>query len=235
MSSSKEVAGLYGHPEKGHQAPPQADVTAQGITPIAPDHDVILLSGSKTPDSKLRLLEKRVERLTGIEARGIHRVQACEKTPDTTLSALQIVLMWLSINSAANNITLAMLGPAVYGLGFTDSALCACLGGLVGSLAPAYTATWGPVSGNRTLIMMRFTMGWWPTKLCVLLNLVILLGYAMIDAVVAGQILSAVSVNGSLTVVVGIIIVAVVTWLITTFGITVFHYYERYVSSFEAL
>lgn len=71
-------------------------------------------------------------------------------------------------------------------------------------------------------------MGWWPTKICVLLNLVILLGYAMIDAVVAGQMLSAVSSHESLSVVVGIIVVAVITWVVTTFGITVFHYYERY-------
>jgi purine-cytosine permease-like protein len=70
-------------------------------------------------------------------------------------------------------------------------------------------------------------MGWWPTKLCVLLNLVILLGYSMI--VVAGQMLSAVSPDGSLTVEVGIIIVAVITWVVTTFGIRVFHYYERLV------
>lgn len=218
---------VRGDLEKGHYGPPQSDIAPKHVTPVAPDHDVASLDDSAFSDSKLRLLEKRVERLMGIEARGIHRVRANEKTPETTLSALQIVLMWFSINSAANNITLAMLGPAVYRLGFTDSALCACFGGLVGSLAPAYTATWGPISGNRTLIMMRYTMGWWPTKLCVLLNLVILLGYSMIDAVIAGQILSAVSVNGNLTVVVGIIVVAIITWLVTTFGITVFHYYER--------
>jgi len=70
-------------------------------------------------------------------------------------------------------------------------------------------------------------MGWWPVKLCVLLNLVILIGYSMIDAVVAGQMLSAVSSNGSLSVEVGIIITAVVTWLVTTFGIKIFHHYER--------
>lgn len=74
-------------------------------------------------------------------------------------------------------------------------------------------------------------MGWWPVKLCVLLNLVILLGYSMIDAVIAGQILSAVSPNGSLTVSVGIVITALLTWLVTTFGIKFFHYYERYAHS----
>jgi purine-cytosine permease-like protein len=37
-----------------------------------------------------------------------------------------------------------------------------------------------------------------------------------------------VSPNGSMSVVVGIIIVAIITWAVTTFGISVFHYYERY-------
>lgn len=46
-------------------------------------------------------------------------------------------------------------------------------------------------------------MGWWPNKLIVMLNMITLLGYALIDCVVAGQILSAVSSNGSLSVVVG--------------------------------
>lgn len=78
-------------------------------------------------------------------------------------------------------------------------------------------------------ICARFSMGWWPVKICVLLNLVVLIGYSMIDAVVAGQILSAVSPNGSLTVEVGIVITAIVTWLVTTFGIKIFHHYERFV------
>ena len=64
-------------------------------------------------------------------------------------------------------------------------------------------------------------------KICVLLNLVVIIGYSMIDAVVAGQILSAVSPNGGLTVEVGIIITAVMTWVVTTFGIKIFHHYER--------
>lgn len=50
---------------------------------------------------------------------------------------------------------------------------------------------------------------------------------------VAGQILSAVSPNGSLTVAVGIVITAVITALVTTFGIKFFHYYERSVVQFS--
>lgn len=70
-------------------------------------------------------------------------------------------------------------------------------------------------------------MGWWPVKLCVLLNLVILIGYSMIDAVVTGQILSAVSPHGNLSVEVGIVIASILTLLVTTFGIKVFHHFER--------
>ncbi len=51
----------------------------------------------------------------------------------------------------------------------------------------------------------------------------------MIDAVIAGQILSAVSPNGNLTMEVGIVITAIVTWAVTTFGIKIFHHYERLV------
>jgi len=46
-------------------------------------------------------------------------------------------------------------------------------------------------------------MGWYPGKLIVVLNIVVLLGYSLIDCVVAGQILSAVSPEGSMSVIVG--------------------------------
>lgn len=121
-----------------------------------------------------------------------------------------------------------MLGPTVFYLSFLDSTLLAVFGAILGSLPVAYIATFGPPSGNRTMVFARYMMGWWPAKLVVILTLIILLGYSIIDAVVAGQILSAVSPHGSLSVIVGIVIVAVLTWLVTTFGYSIFHFYERY-------
>lgn len=88
-------------------------------------------------------------------------------------------------------------------------------------------------------------MGWWPSKIVVLLNLIQMIGYCLIDCVVGGQILSAVSPGGNMSVAVGksppvmivtvaltnsaagIVIVAVISWAIATFGIQIFHYYER--------
>lgn len=121
-----------------------------------------------------------------------------------------------------------MLGPAVFYLPFLDCALCAVFGMLIGCLPVAYIATFGPRSGNRTMILTRYITGWWPSKLIVVLTLIIFIGYSLIDVVIAGQILSAVSANNNLSIVVGIIITAVITWLVTTFGYSIFHFYERY-------
>ncbi|KAI9730698.1 MAG: hypothetical protein M1834_005667 [Cirrosporium novae-zelandiae] len=164
-----------------------------------------------------------------VEARGIQRVPTSERIERLRwTNIVQMFLLWFSVNLAANNITLGMLGPAVYALSFKDSALTSVFGALVGSIPVAYLATFGPLSGNRTMIFARYTMGWWPSRLIAVLNIIVSIGYALIDCVIAGQILSAVSPHGSLSIVVGIIIVAVITWVVTSFGIRIFHHYERW-------
>lgn len=163
-----------------------------------------------------------------MEARGIQRVMPEDRHSLSQLGFGQIGILWFSVNLAANNITLGMLGPAVFHLGFLEASLCAVFGMLVGILPVAYVATFGPSSGNRTMVFARYSMGWYPAKIIVVLNIVVLLGYSLLDAVIAGQMLSAVSGTSNLNIVVGIVIVAVITWVITTFGYTVFHMYERY-------
>ena len=101
---------------------------------------------------------KRVEHYLGLEARGIHRVKSTEQRPKTTLSFLQIIVLWFSINTASQNITLASIGQSVYGLGFVDATLCSVFGAVVGSIPVAYTAGWGPWSGNRTLVRALFSL-----------------------------------------------------------------------------
>jgi NCS1 nucleoside transporter family len=175
----------------------------------------------------MKSFEKTLVRYN-MEARGIQRVMPEDRHSLSQLGFGQIGILWFSVNLAANNITLGMLGPAVFHLGFLEASLCAVFGMLVGILPVAYVATFGPSSGNRTMVFARYSMGWYPAKIIVVLNIVVLLGYSLLDAVVAGQMLSAVSGTSNLNIVVGIVIVAVITWVITTFGYTVFHMYERY-------
>jgi purine-cytosine permease-like protein len=70
-------------------------------------------------------------------------------------------------------------------------------------------------------------MGWWPSKLCVLLNLVIEFGFGVVDTIVAGLILSAVNEKG-MSVIVGIVVAALISWGVSTFGIKYFNAFERY-------
>ena len=69
-------------------------------------------------------------------------------------------------------------------------------------------------------------MGYWPSKLTCVLNMIIMVGYGTISCIIAGQLLSAVS-NGSLTIIVGIVITALISWLVAVFGMGLFHFYER--------
>lgn len=212
--------------EKGHEQPSS---TTELPTPTSPD--AAPLAAPTTTSGHLSTHLKSFEHQLlkyNVEARGIQRVDPSQTHPRSWIDYLQAFLLWLSVNLAAVNITLGMLAPTVFELSFKDSALCAVFGSIIGSLVVAYVATWGPISGNRTMIFARYTFGWWPSKLIVILNLIVLLGYSMIGLVIAGQILSAVSSDGNLNVVVGIIVVAVIVWVVTTFGIKLFHIYMRY-------
>jgi hypothetical protein len=91
-----------------------------------------------------------------LEARGIQRVEPDERQDLRLLGYSQIAIMWFSVNLAANNITLGMLGPAVFHLGFLDACMLSIFGAIVGSLVVAYVATFGPKSGNRTMIFSRY-------------------------------------------------------------------------------
>ena len=215
--------------EQGVGQDKQAAESAGGVSDkmVDPQTATKPIGSTGKLEACFKQFERRLGRLN-VEVRGVQRVEPEDTHAKTWIDYLQAFLLWNSINLAAVNITLGMLAPTVYALSFKDASLCAVFGALLGSIAVAYIATWGPVSGNRTMIFTRYTFGWWPSKLIVLLNLIILLGYSLIDLVVAGQILSAVSSNGSLPVVVGIVIVAIIGWVVSTFGIKIFHMYMRY-------
>ena len=54
-----------------------------------------------------------------------------------------------------------------------------------------------------------------------------MVGYGIIDCIVAAQILSAVS-GGTMSIAVGIVITALISWLVAVFGMAMFQTYERH-------
>ncbi|KAE8355422.1 hypothetical protein BDV28DRAFT_163055 [Aspergillus coremiiformis] len=196
------------------------------------DHMVDEEKGESHPSSpsstnRFNQFNDRVNSIRVLESRGIERVPESERIQITPAGYMQMTLLWFSTNMTANNIAVGMLGPQHYSLGFTDSALCATFGALLGSAGAAYMSTFGPASGNRTMVVARYFMGYYPSKICCLLNIVIMLGYGMIDCLVGGQVLSAVG-NGRVSIVGGTIIVAVITCVVVVFGMSVFQKYERW-------
>ncbi|CAG7938029.1 unnamed protein product [Penicillium nalgiovense] len=191
-------------------------------------------SNSSSDDSDLAkpepLPQSRCQRwissLKNGERRGIEPVPIEKRETITPSTILHMLLMWFSMTLATNNIIVGSMGTLVLGLSFKDAALCAVFGCLAGNCTVGFMSIWGPKSGNRTLIVARYFMGYYPSKVCIILNLFTNIGYSMVNSVVGGQILSVVS-GGNLSVIVGIIIVAVSSWAMALFGMKIFQLYER--------
>jgi hypothetical protein len=127
--------------------------------------------------SALHTLNARIQGLSGFEARGIKRVEPDERGPPRLWDDISVALLWFSANISVNNLAVGLFGPMVFGLGFLDSAMCAVFGALLGSLSTAYMSIWGPQSGNRTMVVLRYFMGYWPAKLPTLLNIILMVSW----------------------------------------------------------
>jgi hypothetical protein len=221
-------------PEKGHNPSPEPIQITTTETPSASTTDMVDATTSTTPVATkpspllapLRRLNHYISSFSNFEARGITRVGPSERHPPSTLADLQVFILWFGANISANNLTTGLFGPLIFGLGFRDSVVCAVFGCLLGSASTAYMAIWGPASGHRTMVVLRFLMGYWPSKVPCALNIVLMGGYVTLSFIIAGQILSAVS-GGTVTIAVGIVVVAMVCWVVAVFGMFMFHTYER--------
>lgn len=97
---------------------------------------------------------EKISSLKWLETRGIERVPESERHTVSASNYVQMALLWFSTNVTANNISVGMLGPLSFGLGFTDAALCATFGVVLGAAGVAYMSTFGPTGGNRTMVMI---------------------------------------------------------------------------------
>lgn len=84
-----------------------------------------------------------------------------------------------------------------------------------------------PQLGLRQIACSRYSFGFWGAKLASVLNVLVGGGFAVVNVVVCGQILSAVS-DYTMTISVGCVIVAVISYVISVFGFSIIHTYEKY-------
>lgn len=98
---------------------------------------------------------------------------------------------------------------------------------LFSSIIPAYFVTFGPKLGLRQMIHARYSWGCFAPILAIL-NAASLCGYTILNCILGGQTLSAVSPDGKLSDSVGIVIIAVVSLVVSFMGIRVLHAFERW-------
>ena len=131
----------------GSDSPGDTASTSSNLHDIPPTPQ--LLKG------KLATWNAKVESLAGLEARGITRVLPEEKYGGGARGFMQMFLLWFSINLVANNIITGLLGPLVFSLGWVDCVCIVIFATGLSACGVSYTSTFGPISGNRTMVRVR--------------------------------------------------------------------------------
>lgn len=120
-------------------------------------------------------LQQWINRI-GAEETGVERIPESMRTNQ---SPMDLFTIFFSANCCTATMALGYLGPTSYGLGLADSCLCVLFFNLVGAIFPAVVARWGPLLGMRTMIVPRYSFGWWPAKILALLNALNQIGWGM--------------------------------------------------------
>ncbi|CAE6416702.1 unnamed protein product [Rhizoctonia solani] len=147
----------------------------------------------------------------GVESRGIYPVPVEHRT-DPQFS--KSFFVWLSSNLNILSFSEGTVGVLVYGLTFRQAAGVIVGFNLFSALPPAYFSTFGPKLGLRQMVQARYSFGWFGAIIPGAFNLLVMMGYNILNAILAGQTLSVVS-GGRMS------------WNISFFGYRILNWYER--------
>ncbi|ORY55456.1 purine-cytosine permease [Pseudomassariella vexata] len=159
----------------------------------------------------------------GVEQRGIERVPSDERT-DRSMS--KIGTLWLSANMVVSSFAIGALALPVFSLGYVDTALTIVFFNLLGILPVCFFSTFGPKFGLRQMVLSRFFFGFNGVKVVAVFNVLACIGWSSANTIVGSQLLHAV--NGDMPGWAGILVIAVSTLLVCTFGYKIVHHYERW-------
>lgn len=210
--------------EAGHITSTEEEPIRHGsVTPAYEIARTVHIQNSFAPFRYLSRGEEWLDEKLGIETQGIDRIPEDQKRPPSIWNTF---FLWWSMTCHVGTIPIGVLGPE-FGLALGDSVAAVVVGTFLGALCTAYTGTLGPKTGLRQIATSRYSFGFWGAKLCSILNVVVGGGFAVVNIVVTGQILSAVS-DYSMTISVGCVIVAIISYVVSIFGFAIIHTFEKY-------
>lgn len=155
MSAIARASTNSAHAGYGQKDDKGAQVQDDEKTPTPPSWDVErgttqVLAPKMNP---LQRFAYRLEEVSGMEARGIERVLEVDRKPATTWDDyVQMWSIWFSANLTLNNLLAGLFGPTLFQLSMKESMIIGPFGVFVGSACSGYTSSFGPMSGNRTLV-----------------------------------------------------------------------------------
>lgn len=170
----------------------------------------------ETPLSRLNNISKKIDSL-GIETTGIDRVSPFERGTSRR-QFWQVAGYWLSACGSLSSMSSFLLGPLLFDLTFRQSLCSGLISVVIGCGVAAYCSIMGPQSGCRQMVTARYLFGWWFVKFVALAAILGVLGWSVVNSVVGGEMLAAIS-NDKVPISVGIVIVMVCSFMVAVFGI----------------
>ncbi|KAG1736972.1 permease for cytosine/purines, uracil, thiamine, allantoin-domain-containing protein [Suillus lakei] len=176
--------------------------------------------------SRFGILGPLLSRLfaSGVEARGVERVPENQRE---SKNAWNNLLMWWSVNAVLTTIPVGVLAQSIFTLSFGNAVATILCFGALGGIATAFIATLGPITGLRTMVITRFSSGYFGGTIYSVLNIFTQLGFSTTAVILGGQTLANIN-PGTLPLVVGIIIIGVCCLIPCFIGYDMVHVYERY-------
>ncbi|TFK70128.1 cytosine-purine permease [Pluteus cervinus] len=160
----------------------------------------------------------------GVELRGITPVPIEERV-DKRL--YHMFFVWFSANFNILSFSTGSAGPVFFSLGVRDSVLVILVVSIITCTIPACCATFGPKLGMRSMVQSRFSWGYYGARIPSFLNVFSLECWVILNLIVGGQTLAAVS--DKLNATLGIVIIGIISLVVTFLGCKVIHRYESLV------
>ncbi|KAI1798002.1 purine-cytosine permease [Ganoderma leucocontextum] len=157
----------------------------------------------------------------GVETNGIDPILP-EDRKDTKL--FQMFFVWFSANINILSFGTGTAGPAFFGLGLRDTLLILLVVDLIACAIPAYFAVFGPKLGMRSMVLARYSWGYYGSIIPSAFTVFSMQGFLILNCIIGGQTLA--SVSSHLNDTLGIVIIGVISLLVTFFGYRVIHWYE---------
>ena len=162
------------------------------------------------------------------EETGIERYDPERRRGQPRPTVLAILGFWFTLNLSTVNMTVGMLGPRRFSLPLHEVMIVASVAVTCGCIPVGLVACLGPRSGLRTMVINRFIVGWYLAKLVSLLNVLMVMGYTILDVIAAGNIMSALMPDVPVASTLAVVLLGILALAIATIGSAALHFLERW-------